>query len=116
MKFFVVGDNNKAVDKLSMELSNYYKIDCFNIIDNNIDDINKIVRENKEWIIWSLSISNIDVICNLAETIIFLNFSKESIFKNDFLQKHIRKGIIIKNKRQLKKYLKSVYESDRYNF
>ena len=129
MKYFIVGDVNSGTNKLALELSEYYGIDIFHIdSNNNIDEINKIVRENKEWIIEGCIFDNVDVLCNLAETIIFLDYSNDGLFKkktvSDFnssdvlklLQKHIRKGIIIRNKRQLKKYLKMVYESDRYNF
>lgn len=129
MKYFIVGNKYSGTRDLALELSNYYGIDVFSINSiNNIDEINKIVRENKEWIIEGSIIDNVDVLCNLSENIIFLDYSNDGLFKknidNDFdsnevlklLQKHIRKGIIIRNKKQLKKYLKMVYESDRYNF
>ena len=129
MKYFIVGDKYSGTDKLSLELSNYYGLEIFKISrTNNIDEINKVVRENKEWIIEGSIIDNVDVLCNLAEIVIFLDYSNTGLFKKkidgDFdkdsvlklLQKHIRKGIIIRNKKQLKKYLKMVYESDRYNF
>ncbi len=129
MKYFIVGDVNSGTNLLAKELSDYYGIEVFGIKStNNIDEINKIVRENKEWIIEGCIIDNIDVLCNLAETVIFLDYSRDGLFKKkvisnfdsvevlDLLKKHIRKGIIIRNRKQLKKYLKMVYESDRYNF
>lgn len=129
MKYFIIGNVNSGTNLLANELSEYYGIEIFSIKPtNNIDEINKIVRENKEWIVEGCIIDNIDVLCNLAETIIFLDYSRVGLFKEkaisnfdsaevlDLLKKHIRKGIIIRNKKQLKKYLKMVYESDRYNF
>lgn len=129
MKYFIVGDVNSGTNLLAKELSDYYGIEIFDIKStNNLDEINKIVRENKEWIIEGCIIDNIDVLCNLAETVIFLDYSCDGLFKKkvisnfdsvevlDLLKKHIRKGIIIRNRKQLKKYLKMVYESDRYNF
>ena len=129
MKYFIVGDVNSGTNLLAKELSDYYGIEIFDIKStNNLDEINKIVRENKEWIIEVCIIDNIDVLCNLAETVIFLDYSRDGLFKKkvisnfdsvevlDLLKKHIRKGIIIRNRKQLKKYLKMVYESDRYNF
>ena len=129
MKYFIIGNVNSGTNLLANELSEYYGIEIFSIKPtNNIDEINKIVRENKEWIVEGCIIDNIDVLCNLAETIIFFYFSRVGLFKKkaisnfdsaevlDLLKKHIRKGIIIRNKKQLKKYLKMVYESDRYNF
>ena len=129
MKYFIIGNVNSGTNLLANELSEYYGIEIFSIKPtNNIDEINKIVRENKEWIVEGCIIDNIDVLCNLAETIIFLDYSRVGLFKKkaisnfdsaevlDLLKKHIRKGIIIRNKKQLKKYLKMVYESDRYNF
>ena len=129
MKYFIIGNKYSGTKDLALELSNYYGIDVFQIKStNNIDEINMIVRENKEWIIEGSIIDNVDVLCNLSENIIFLDYSNNGLFKknidNNFdsssvlklLQKHIRKGIIIRNKKQLKKYLKMVYESDRYNF
>ena len=129
MKYFIVGNKYSGVHELALELSNYYRLEIFNVNStNNINEINKIVRENKEWIIEGTIIDNVDVLCNLSEIIIFLDYSNDGFFKKKIddefnsnevlklLQKHIRKGIIIRNKRQLKKYLKMVYESDRYNF
>lgn len=129
MKYFIVGNKYSDTNKLALELSNYYRLEVFHISDtNNIDEINKISRENKEWIIEGAIKDNVDVLCNLSETVIFLDYSNNGLFKKnvdiDFdsdgvlklLNKHIRKGIIIRNKKQLKKYLKMVYESDRYNF
>ena len=129
MKYFIVGNKYSGTRELALELSNYYRLEVFHINDtDNIDEINKIVRENKEWIIEGTIKDNVDVLCNLSETVIFLDYSNNGLFKknvdNDFdsdgvlklLNKHIRKGIIIRNKKQLKKYLKMVYESDRYNF
>ena len=129
MKYFIVGNKYSSTNKLALELSNYYGLEVFHINDtNNIDEINKVSRENKEWIIEGSIKDNVDVLCNLSETIIFLDYSNKTLFKknidSDFdsdgvlklLNKHIRKGIIIRNNKQLKKYLKMVYESDRYNF
>lgn len=129
MKYFIVGNKYSGTSKLSRELSDYYGIEVFHIKSfDNINEINRIVRENKEWIIEGSIINNVDVLCNLSETIIFLDYSREGLFKKKIddsfnrnevlklLQKHIRKGIIIRNNSQLKKYLKMVYESDRYNF
>lgn len=129
MKYFIIGNKYSGTFDLAKELSEYYGIEIFHINStDNLDEINRIVRENKEWIIEGCIFDNVDVLCNLSETIIFLDYSNDKLFKknidNDFksddvlklLQKHIRKGIIIRNKKQLKKYLKMVYESDRYNF
>ncbi len=119
MKYLIIG--NKDTNKLALELSDYYGIEIFNVSSSdNINEINKIVRENKEWIIEGEFIDNLDVLCNLCETVIYLDYSKKKDNDNTdlikLLQKHIRKGIIIRSKREYKKYLKSVYESDRYNF
>ena len=129
MKYFIIGDKDTRIEKLSLELSDYYGIDVFHINESdNIDEINKISRENKEWIIEGTIIDNIDVLCNLCDIIIFLDYSKKKMFRKKtetvfdsnqvikLMKKHIRKGIIIRSDSQLKKYLKSVYESDRYNF
>ena len=112
MKYFIIGNKYSGTKDLALELSNYYGIDVFQIKStNNIDEINMIVRENKEWIIEGSIIDNVDVLCNLSENIIFLDYSNDGLFKknidNDFdsnevlklLQKHIRKGIIIRNKK-----------------
>lgn len=129
MKYFIIGNKYSGTLELAKELSEYYGINVFHINStDNLDEINKIARENKEWIIEGSIKDNVDVLCNLCETIIFLDYSNDRLFKKnidkDFksdevlklLQKHIRKGIIIRNRKQLKKYLKMVYESDRYNF
>ena len=122
MKFFIFGYNDKDIDFLTNELSSFYKIDVFKV--NSINEINKVCIENKDWIINCSN--NYSILCNLADTIILLDYSKNNLFKKNvsisspdiikLLQKHIRKGIILRNRGQLRKYLKSVYEGDRYNF
>lgn len=124
MKYFVFGNNEKDKELLAHELSNYYKIDIFTV--NSIDEMNEIVKNNKTWLIKSINNNIIEEICNLAETIIYLDYPNKRLFSNKdytisdeiklLLKKHIRKGIIIKSKKELNIYLKSIYESDRYIF
>lgn len=48
MKYFIVGDVNSGTNLLAKELSDYYGIEIFDIKStNNLDEINKIVREIK---------------------------------------------------------------------
>ena len=113
MKFFVFGNNEKDINYLIKELSNYYRINSFTT--TNLDEVNEVVKKNKSFIIKSSN--NYEELCNLSEIIIYLDYSKKNVINekiNILLKKHIRKGIIIKSKKDLKKYLKSVYESDRY--
>ena len=168
MKFFIVGNICSGKTTLANELAYYYNIPVFHIDEIVHDDINKIkrspeeqikiineiVRTNKEWIIEGTPRSNLEILCNLSETIIFLDYDKKILKKRikrrylkrkfnfekvtyeinknlledeykwiesfnynkvyEELTKHIRKGIIIKNDKELNKYMESVYESTNY--
>lgn len=124
MKIFITGNNQKEIKNLSKKLNIFYNIKIFSIENNtSIKDINKIAINNKEWIIEGNNEENIETLFNLSETIIFIDLKNKLFIKNTtinnekiykLLKKHIRKGIILKNKKEIKKYLKSVYESFNY--
>lgn len=160
MKIFIVGNIASGKTTLSNELSNYLELPLFHIDEIVHDDINNIKRteeeqikiindinrNNKEWIIEGVPRNNLDILCNISETIIFLDYDKDTLIKRlkkrhkkdklkydvtleeeinwidtfnyekiyEQLKKHIRKGIIIKNDKELKKYMESIYESYKY--
>lgn len=159
MKIYIIGNIYSDTKILAKKISDYYGIPTYSL--DNIfitteetketsikNYINKISRENKEWIVESTSTQDIDIICNLANTIIFIDYSPKQLKKkaiidkiknlfvkkdtkklsekydiinsfnknivNEQLIKHIRKGIIIRNKAELKKYLVNMYENAPY--
>ena len=144
MRIFIIGNRYIGKSRLAKKLGDFYHINIFEIDDcsdsNMVHYINNIVRNNKDFIIVGTVYNNIDLLCNVSDTIIFLNFSNKeikkcffkrnifSLFRNhstyffvldkfdslyvlNLLKKNSRKGIILKNNREVKKYLKSVYES-----
>ena len=46
-----------------------------------INIINNIVRENSDWIIEGIPRKNLDILCNLADYIIFIDINKKELFK-----------------------------------
>ena len=157
MKIFILGNIASGKTTLSEELSNYLEIPLFHIDEIVHDDnlnikrseeeqlniINNINKNNKEWIIEGVPRNNLEILCNISDTIIFLDYDKNILIKrikkrnklkrninytiedelnwiNTFdynriyeqLTKHIRKGIIIKNDKELNKYKNSIYEGN----
>lgn len=117
MKLLIIG---KTKEKLSNKLSNYYEIELFNINDlsTNLEEktklINRINKENKSYIIEGIVDNSINFIYNLVDTIIILDYKFDKNNYLDILIKYSNKLIIIKNKKDLKKYLNSVYKNGSY--
>ena len=116
MKLLIIGNTK---EKLSNILSNYYEIELFNINDlNDLEDktklINRINKENKSYIIEGIVDNSINFIYNLVDTIIILDYKFDKNNYLDILIKYSNKLIIIKNKKDLKKYLNSVYKNGSY--
>lgn len=106
MKIYVIGENKKETEELVENLSTIYNIPKFEV--ENIDEINKIIRTNREWIITSSFNDNSNVIANASTTVIYLNFNKEN--NNEFIRKYKSKIIILKSKKEIKKLFKAIYE------
>ena len=165
MKIFIMGNIGSGKTTLANTLSEFYNINLYHIDEIVHDDvnnkkrteeeqkniINKILKDNKDWIIEGTPRSNLELLCNNAEEIIFLDIDKKELIKRvkkrylkrklkiekinykidkkslkeeinnieksnynriyEQLTKHIRKGIIIKNETEIKKYMDSVYET-----
>ena len=169
MKLLITGNVGTGKTTLANILSDFYDIKHFELdeivhdINNNdkkrssneqIRIINKINKENKSYIIEGTLRKNMDIVLNLVDQIIYLDFNKkiinrriktryikqklhlekssykptkemlENMYKwnkefnsKEFLKrlnKYPTKLIIIKNKKELKKYLKSVYKNGSY--
>ena len=133
MGYYIIGNNRDITKSFVEKIKDYYQIKSFNLDDlitengKNIEDqkqirkINDIVIKNKEWIIVAYNTNKIDLLCNLANIIIFINLKEKKLFKKYkgdsqnnimiYLKKHIRKGIILNSKSDIRKFLKSMYES-----
>ena len=133
MGYYIIGSNRDITKSFVEKIKDYYQIKSFNLDDlitengKNIEDqkqirkINDIVIKNKEWIIVAYNTNKIDLLCNLANIIIFINLKEKKLFKKYkgdsqnnimiYLKKHIRKGIILNSKSDIRKFLKSMYES-----
>jgi len=124
MKLLIIGNTSSKCDKLSIKISDYYEIKINKVNEYTTkNEINNLVKKNKEWIIEGYNENNIEILFNLAETIIFIDLNKGFFDKTisidkekiyELLKKHIRKGIILKSNKDIKKYLKSMYESNNY--
>ena len=123
MKLYVYDKFNKYSNKLADKISKYYDVKLFNISDNTeLKDINNIAISNKNWIIEGKNNNYIDIIYNLADTIIFIDIktflSKKEIKIDEestyLIKKHSRKIIILRSKKDVNKYLKSMYKTDIY--
>ena len=124
MRILIIGNNLLKIENLTKKVSDFYEIKSFKINKSTTkNEINNIVINNKDWIIEGFNEKNLEVLFNLSEIVIFIdlkknifnkiiNIDKEKIY--NLLKKHIRKGIILKNNNEIKKYLKSVYEN--YNY
>ena len=124
MKILIIGNNLLKIENLTKKVSDFYEIKSFKINKNTTkNEINNIVINNKDWIIEDFNENNLEVLFNLSEIVIFIdlkknifnktiNIDKEKIY--NLLKKHIRKGIILKNNNEIKKYLKNLYEN--YNY
>ena len=123
MKLYVYDKFNKYSNKLADKISKYYDVKLFNISNNTeLKDINNIAISNKNWIIEGKNNNYIDIIYNLADTIIFIDIktflSKKEIKIDEestyLIKKHSRKIIILRSKKDVNKYLKSMYKTDIY--
>ena len=133
MGYYIIGNNRDITKSFVEKIKDYYQIKLFNLDDlitengkiiedqKQIRKINDIVIKNKEWIIVAYNTNKIDLLCNLANIIIFINLKEKKLFKKYkgdsqnnimiYLKKHIRKGIILNSKSDIRKFLKSMYES-----
>lgn len=133
MGYYIIGNNRDITKSFVEKIKDYYQIKSFNLDDlitengkiiedqKQIRKINDIVIKNKEWIIVAYNTNKIDLLCNLANIIIFINLKEKKLFKKYkgdsqnnimiYLKKHIRKGIILNSKSDIRKFLKSMYES-----
>ena len=133
MGYYIIGSNRDITKSFVEKIKDYYQIKSFNLDDlitengkiiedqKQIRKINDIVIKNKEWIIVAYNTNKIDLLCNLANIIIFINLKEKKLFKKYkgdsqnnimiYLKKHIRKGIILNSKSDIRKFLKSMYES-----
>lgn len=133
MGYYIIGNNRDITKSFVEKIKDYYQIKSFNLDDlitengkiiedqKQIRKINDIVIKNKEWVIVAYNTNKIDLLCNLANIIIFINLKEKKLFKKYkgdsqnnimiYLKKHIRKGIILNSKSDIRKFLKSMYES-----
>ena len=124
MGCYIIGNNRDITKSFVEKIKDYYQIKSFNLDDlitengkiiedqKQIRKINDIVIKNKEWIIVAYNTNKIDLLCNFANIIIFINLKEKKLFKKYkgdsqnnimiYLKKHIRKGIIL-NIRKTKK-------------
>ena len=115
MKFLIINDQSNK-NNLSKSLEEYYEIkryDLNELLNNNTEDniktINKINKENKEYIIESDINNNLNIIYNLVNKIIIT--IKDNNKYKEIINKYPKKVIILKNNKEIKKYLKSVYNN-----
>lgn len=126
MKIYIIGNNSKDNNNLSDWLSKIYDLKNFNIDDLNdekkLQTINKIIKENKEWVIDTKPDPISNIIAANATTIIYLNIQKKKFLQKDenlisdsketveFLKKHSSKIIILKNKKEIKALQDAIYK------
>lgn len=113
MKIYIVGNNIKNNNVLAEKLKEIYNINKFQI--DSIDELNKIIRENKEWIILSIYNNMSNIISSQATSIIYIDFDKKNKKKqsndmNEFIKKYSNKILILKNKKEVKKLYAAIYE------
>ena len=95
MKTLIIGNLGSGKTTLAEKISKMYEIPFFSI-DNivhddikgvkrtnqeQIDIINKINRENKDFIIEGVLRENLEFLCNLVDTIIILDMDKKILKK-----------------------------------
>ncbi len=119
MKILITGIINNKIS-LSKLLSEYYEINIFNLNDINNNDtkeqisiINNINKDNTSYIIEGIITKDIEFIYNLVDTIIILGIKDNTEYLN-ILNKYPKKVILLKNRREINKYLKAVYKNDNY--
>ncbi len=95
MKLFIVGNICSGKTTLGNTISNTYHVPLFSLDEIVHDDknntkrsnkeqiniINGIVRDNSDWIIEGVPRDNLDILCNLADYIIFIDINKKELFK-----------------------------------
>lgn len=120
MKIYIIGNNQSNNNVLSAKLSELLDLKKFSFdIENN--HINKIIKENREWIIESNYNEYSNVIAANSTTIIYLNVYKKSLFKNninlnkkdiinEFVMKYSSKILILKGEKDIKKLIDAIYK------
>lgn len=119
MKIYIIGNNKKDNSYLSSKLSEIYNINKFNTSALSLEEINKIIRENKEWILESEYNDNSNVIASVATTVIYLNINKTSFVKKrvldnndikELIRKYPSKVLIIKSNKEISKFIAAIYK------
>ena len=128
MRLCVVSKKRQAfVDQIEER----FQLPRFQIHDNEIDQINKIIKAEKEWIIETNFIEDLPVIANQA-TLIVLVKEIESTRKillsvrdgfllyqlsqdeKEFINKYRGKVVLLKNKSEIKKFLTALEKDEKY--
>lgn len=122
MKIYILGNNKNNTNSLATKLSELLDIKKFNLDEENdqLKKINKIIIENKDWIIESKYDDNSNIVASNSTTIIYLNINKKTLFNdknqnkqdnmNNFIMKYSNKIIIIKSENEIKKLIQAIYK------
>lgn len=126
MKLLMISNKKNS---LSKQIEEHFEMKRFEVQDD-INEINKIIKENKEWIIETPLINNLPIIASQANYIILIKeeknkrflrslkegmeFNKLSKEEKDLLKKYPSKIIILKNKKEIEKCLEAMKKDEKY--
>ena len=128
MKLCIV--SNKDQD-FAVRIEERFNIPRFQIHENEIQTINRIIKTNKEWIVETSFIDELPVIANQATIIVLVkevNAKKKILLsikegfylyqlsseEKKFVNKYRGKVIILKNKKEIKKFLVALENDEKY--